>query len=359
MNEFLIKLKYIYQRKKIVSPSNLIFHVTYRCNSSCHHCFNYKKLNQPNYRELNLVEIEKIAKSLGLMSTLSLSGGEPFLRSDLPEICHQFVKHNKINNIVLPTNGLLPEVIYQKVREILEKFYGELILIFSLDGTKEMHDYIRGTPGAFDKVLISYQKLAKLKKQFPNLNLRVNSCISQKNWQSLLKLAPFVKEQMPEISWHNFELIRGESKDPNLSPPSITDYQKFIKIIKNYWDQSQFFPTSRLRSYLGRKVKKFMLDLNVEILKQKRQVIKCYSPGHTYAVLYPDGEVKLCELLPSVGNVSEVNFDLLKLITSQKSQDQKKWILAGNCHCTHGCFPSSNCVLNPSVYLKILFSQDN
>lgn len=356
MNEFLTKLKYLYQRKKIISPSNLIFHVTYRCNSRCRHCFNYKKLNQPGYRELDLPEIEKISKSLGSVNALGLSGGEPFLRSDLPEICHQFVKHNKINNICLPTNGFLSEVIYQKVKEILKFFHGELILLFSIDGTREMHDYIRGVPGAFDKVLISYQKLAELKKQFPNLNLRVNSCISQKNWKSLLELSRFVKKQMPEISWHNFELIRGESKDPNLSPPSIADYQKFIKIIKSYWDQSQFFSTSRFRSYLGRKVKKFMLDLNVKILEQKRQVIKCYSPGHTYAVLYPDGEVKLCELLPSVGNVSETNFDLLKVLTSQKSQDQKKWILAGNCYCTHSCFQSSNCVLNPKVYLKMLLS---
>ena len=356
MNELLVKLKYLYQRKKITPPSNLIFHVTYRCDSACRHCFNYKELNQPGYRELNLAEIEKISKSLGSVSSLGLSGGEPFLRSDLPEICQRFIKYNKINTICLPTNGFLPEIIYQQVKEILKRYKGELILLLSLDGTKEINDYIRGVPGAFDKTLISYQKLVELKKKFPNLNLRVNSCVTQKNWQSLLELAKFVKKQMPEISWHNFELIRGESKDPNLSPPSIDDYQKFIKIIKKYWDQGQFFSTSQSRSYLGRKTKKFMLDLNVEILKQKRQVIKCYSPGHTYAVLYPNGEVRLCELLPSVGNVCQANFDLLKVLSGQKSYDQKKWILAGNCYCTHSCFQSSNCILNPLVYLKILSS---
>ena len=41
--------------------------------------------------------------------TLLLSGGEPTLRKDLPDLVSVFLKHNRIRTVSVPTNGLLPQ----------------------------------------------------------------------------------------------------------------------------------------------------------------------------------------------------------------------------------------------------------
>ena len=53
--------------------------------------------------------IKKIVNDVNPIS-ITLSGGEPFLRPDLPEICGKFDK--KILSI--STNGFDPELIYEK-----------------------------------------------------------------------------------------------------------------------------------------------------------------------------------------------------------------------------------------------------
>ena len=70
-------------------PVNLIFFVTSKCNLLCRHCFYWEELNLPK-NELSLDEIEKVARSLPNLLSLSLTGGEPYLRPDLPDIAAAF-----------------------------------------------------------------------------------------------------------------------------------------------------------------------------------------------------------------------------------------------------------------------------
>ena len=66
-------------------PVSLIFFVTSKSNLLCKHCFYWEELNLPK-NELSLEEIEKVARSLPNLLTVSLTGGEPYLRPDLPQI---------------------------------------------------------------------------------------------------------------------------------------------------------------------------------------------------------------------------------------------------------------------------------
>jgi MoaA/NifB/PqqE/SkfB family radical SAM enzyme len=70
-------------------PITLTFSVTAACQSRCKTCnigLEYRKDPKRKEKDLKLDEIEKIFRSLGHIYFLNISGGEPFLRKDLPEI---------------------------------------------------------------------------------------------------------------------------------------------------------------------------------------------------------------------------------------------------------------------------------
>ncbi|MBI4698269.1 MAG: radical SAM protein, partial [Nitrospirae bacterium] len=98
----------------------LIFFVTNRCNAKCRHCFYWKNLNKKE--ELSLDEIENISKKLGTVQVLLLSGGEPVLRDDLPEIISMFIKNNGSKVVSIPTNALLPEEVERVVERLATHF---------------------------------------------------------------------------------------------------------------------------------------------------------------------------------------------------------------------------------------------
>jgi len=71
-------------------PFYVRFHLTYRCNYRCRMCALHTRARE--YRELPLGEVRRVAgrlRGLGARHVV-LTGGEPFLRSDLPEIVGAF-----------------------------------------------------------------------------------------------------------------------------------------------------------------------------------------------------------------------------------------------------------------------------
>ena len=82
---------------------------TVGCNFKCEFCHN-KYLLQPNVgREYSIKElIAKISTNL-LVSGVSITGGEPTLQKDLPELCREIKKIGKYLSI--DTNGSNPDVL--------------------------------------------------------------------------------------------------------------------------------------------------------------------------------------------------------------------------------------------------------
>ena len=102
-----------YKKKKIGSlttPTAIILYVTNRCNLKCDHCFYWDSLNKDSY-ELSVEEISKIVDSLQHLISLSLTGGEPFLRKDLSEIVEIFVRKGKVKEIGIASNGFMSNAI--------------------------------------------------------------------------------------------------------------------------------------------------------------------------------------------------------------------------------------------------------
>ncbi len=97
---------------------------------------------------------------------IQLTGGEPFLRDDLPEIAE--IVHDAAPNCTIwcPTNGLLPEKIVDTVTEIISSIGGERLgITVSLDGEGKIHDIQRGIDGSYKKAMETLRNLNALKKK--------------------------------------------------------------------------------------------------------------------------------------------------------------------------------------------------
>src|SRR5437763_12833907 len=126
----------------ISSPPFLILFINSICNQKCEHCFYWKNLNRRD--DLSKDELFALSRSLGRIETLNLSGGEPFLRPEFGEICRQFIQHNKVRQIYVPTNGYFTERTVKQISITLEEKDLDLFVAeISLDGLGEFHDKIR------------------------------------------------------------------------------------------------------------------------------------------------------------------------------------------------------------------------
>src|SRR5208283_3358155 len=194
-------------------PIHLTFFLTRRCNSHCPFCFYLRGKHGSAGRsgpELTLDEIEKISRSMGSLLWLAFSGGEIFLRDDLPEISKIFYINNKPAIMLYPTNGLLPDVIRSGTERILACCKESVIAVkLSIDGLGGAHDAMRNTPGSFEKTMQTYRMLGELVDAYPNFELGVNTVFCSGNQHAMDGIIDFVKE-LKHIKTHTISLVRGD-----------------------------------------------------------------------------------------------------------------------------------------------------
>ena len=99
---------------KPANPLTLTYSVTAACRSLCKTC-NIGRIYLENpeiaRKDLSLIEVESIFKSLGPIYFFNVSGGEPFMRMDLAEILRLAFIYLKPKLISIPTNSLAPKSI--------------------------------------------------------------------------------------------------------------------------------------------------------------------------------------------------------------------------------------------------------
>jgi len=89
--------------------------VTYRCNARCNMCDVWKSPTKPR-EEINLDIIEKLPE----MFFTNITGGEPFVRQDLPDLVAAIRK--KTQRIVISTNGYFTDRIISLCKKYPDGF---------------------------------------------------------------------------------------------------------------------------------------------------------------------------------------------------------------------------------------------
>jgi len=323
----------------------------YPCNSRCKTCNVYEKSPE----RLSLDEFDRIFASLGEAPFwFTMSGGEPFLRQDIADICISAYKHCKPAIINIPTNASLYKVIPERVQRILDNCpETELIVNVSLDEIDEKHDEIRGFPRSFQRAMTSYRALKELTKVYPNFTLGIHTVISRFNvnnipsiYEHLQRLAP--DSYITEIAEERVEL---NTIGCHITP-SLDQYTQAIDFLsdqikgRDFSGVSEITQSFRLEYY----------ELVKKTLKSCTQVLPCYA-GIISVQISPQGDVWPCCIRADVmGNLREHNYDFRQVWQSAEAARIRKSIKQKECFCPLANASYTNILCSPTSMLKVLMS---
>lgn len=146
---------------RLSAPTRVHFSCTNACNFRCNHCFSSS--GNPLVGELTTPEIARFIDELADMGCLELSlgGGEPLMRADLPEIIRK-ANHRGVS-IRISTNAVAATT------EIVETLQDVRIAEFkvSMEGASDsVYDAVRGEAGAFRAALQGIENLRTLNVPF-------------------------------------------------------------------------------------------------------------------------------------------------------------------------------------------------
>ena len=178
-----------------VQPTNAIIAVTLGCNARCKMCDIWRiKVNG----EVKSSFYERLP--LGLRD-INITGGEPFLREDLPEIIRTIKNQCPKAKIIISTNGFTPCRIKKQMQKII-KFKRDIGVAVSLDGFGKIHEELRGFPGGFSLALETIRFL----KELGIKNIKIAFTLGNQNINQLKRIYQLSNELNVEFSlaaYHN------------------------------------------------------------------------------------------------------------------------------------------------------------
>lgn len=152
----------------------LCLHIAHDCNLACRYCFaeegEYQGKRALMSYEVGRQALDFLIANSGNRRNLEVDffGGEPLLNFQVVKDLvrygrEQEKKHNKNFRFTLTTNGVL---LNDDIIEFLNKEMANVVL--SIDGRKEVHDYMRpfrGGQGSYDRILPWFKKVAESRNQ--------------------------------------------------------------------------------------------------------------------------------------------------------------------------------------------------
>jgi len=261
--------------------------VTYRCNARCNMCSRFKA---PSKQEEELT-IETI-KKLPQMYFTNITGGEPFIRTDLKDIVRELYK--KSDRIVISTNGFFTD----RIIDLCEEFPNVGIRI-SIEGLEETNNKIRGLQDGFNRGYTTLKKLVEMKHPDVGFGMTVQDS-NAKDLVALYKLSDELNMEFATASLHNsFYFV--ENKNIIKDRPMVA--QEFENLINELLNSNS--PKKWFRAY-------FNHGLINYIYGQKR-LLQCDMAFDTFFI-DPYGDVMPCNGTKEkkvMGNLNEQTFEEL------------------------------------------------
>lgn len=124
--------------------------VTYRCNARCSMCSRYKAPSRPE-EEITVETIRKLPP----MYFTNVTGGEPFIRTDLREIIRELSRIS--DRIVISTNGFFTERIVALCKE-----FPNVGIRISIEGLEATNNEIRGLEDGFKRGCTTLETLLRM-----------------------------------------------------------------------------------------------------------------------------------------------------------------------------------------------------
>ncbi len=280
-----------------------------RCNLNCLSCSRradekYKHINEFSKRiEMSLekwLNIIKEAAELGVREWHIAGGGDPPF---VPELAFPVMSLIKNYNMlgILTTNGT--NLSQEHIKNLVEIEWDRIH--FSIDGpNSEIHDYLRGIPGAFDKVTNTIKLLKELRGEKEKPIINMNTVLSIKNYDKLPGMVKLAKELGVEYMFVEPLIVYSEyGKKLKLNEEHRKEFPKYLRkakaFAKKYKIDSNF---TSFDQNLSDELIENSSSMNI-VVKEDIQKCKgndflsspCYDPFF-HMTIKADGRVTSCDI---------------------------------------------------------------
>lgn len=281
--------------------------VTYRCNARCSMCNRYKEPSRPE-EEISIETIRKLPH----MYFTNITGGEPFIRTDLKDIVRELNK--KSDRIVISTNGFYTDRIIDLCRE-----FPHIGIRISLEGLEQTNNEIRGLENGYQR---GYSTLVKL-KEMGMKDIGFGMTVQDRNANDLVPLYQISNKlgmEFATASLHNSFYFVETGNIIRDRPLVAWNFESLINELLNSRSPKKWF-----RAY-------FNHGLINYIYSQKR-LLPCDMSFDTFFI-DPFGDVMPCngtEKKEVMGNLREQSWE--ELWNSQKAEVVRRKVRCCNRNC--------------------------
>lgn len=262
------------------TPIVVSWALTNRCNSKCKYCSRWKQ----ETGELNTKQIFAIIDELSEMGTRRIiyTGGEPLIREDIGEIIDYTVERGV--NVIVNSNGSFIPLRIKKILKLKS-------LIFSFDGPKDIHDWIRGESSHLEVL-----EAIRITKDY-GIEVGLTTVISKANLNAIDYILEVAEKFNVKVS---FQPVSEHLLDRDNSKVMVALELSYRKIIQNII----------IKKRNGNKyIKNSITGLNHLLNWPKSKSIKC-SGGLISCRIDSEGYVSYCDRPQNkkILNCSEVGF---------------------------------------------------
>ena len=204
----------------------LFFELTMRCNERCLHCGS--RCGDEKCAELPLEVYQQILDEVKSefspdLPQICITGGEPLLREDFFDILGY--AHRLGYSWGMTSNGtLITQDVARRLAEV-----GMRTVSISLDGLKEQNDFLRQTPGGYDRALQGVKNLVETKAF---RHVQVTTVVHHKNIGDL----PGLFDVLQGIDIDSWRVVNMEPIGRALQYPELMltrdDYKTLFRFIR-------------------------------------------------------------------------------------------------------------------------------
>ena len=343
-----IRFRYLRASGKMQKPRAVSLEVTHRCIAKCIMC-NIWRI--PGDTPLLSADEWLALLSHDLFTDLvelDITGGEPFLRSDLADlltaVCQLKKRHlASLKSIAVTTNGFLTHRILDESRKILLEARREgidLVMVCAMDAVGEVHDAVRRYPGGWSKVDQTIQGLQDLRADFSNLIIGLKTTVLPVNVEQLDAVVRYAERNelftiiSPCIVTKGRYLNPDRAKDLAFTPEQVDEMTRFFQKKASSWSFHEnclvrYFQTGRMK--------------------------KPCSCGFNYFFIRSQGELLPCPMIDaSPGNVTKTPIE--ELLASEAAVEIRRHIgrFPECCHCTEPGLERYSLPYEGWTYLSLL-----
>ena len=332
------------------SPYYVQFYINGKCNLKCRQC-NIVETNS-RVTEMSLDEISIAAKNLKKIggAIVLLTGGEPFMRKDLPQIVEIFTRNSL--NVRLQTAGT-----HYATEQMLRDCYdaGARDINVSVDSLNfDTSDYINAVPGSGKNAVETIELISRIFKKDSAI-LSFGTVLSQFNYREMPAILEFAKR----IGWFVSMVPVHIAREANpMGFRSYDDFFKFRKSQYHYLDElgQELINLKRGGAPLFDSEK--FIESGISFLKGNaptwRKNNVCDSPN-LYFAIRPNGDFSTCcdYTLNAPPSLKDPGFSSLYL-NGQIQKRKDVTTIVKNCEgCHYGSYPEVTIsVRDPKAFIE-------